>query len=213
GQPEVIQYEPELVEALLGAGRDPRACADRLARRAERTLSPWALATAARCRALLSDEDSFNDAFGAALGLHDNLPSEFERARTQLCYGERLRRAGRRVAARGQLTPALDTFDRLGARGWAGRARGELQATGITARPRNDAATADALTAREFQVAQVLADGATIREAANHLFLSPKTVEAHLGRAYRKLGVRNRAQLATRLARDAPPTTIATDLA
>lgn len=211
GQPEVIQYEPELVEALLGAGRDPRMRSDRLHRRAERTRSPWALATAARCRALLSDENSLDDTFVAALVLHDDVPSEFERARTQLCYGERLRRARRRVDAREQLTSALDTFDRLGARGWAERARRELQATGITARPRNDAGTVDALTARELQVVQVLAEGATVSEAAAHLFLSPKTVEAHLGRAYRKLGVHNRAQLATRLAQGVLPTTVATE--
>src|SRR5262249_12027703 len=197
--------------ALLGVGRDPRAWVDRLQQRAEETRSPWALATAARCQALLADEDSFDDAFAAALFLHHDLPSEFERARTQLCYGERLRRAGRRVDARGHLTAALDTFDRLSARGWAERARRELKATGITARPRNDAGTLDALTPMELRVVLTVVDGATVREAANHMFLSHKTIEAHLTHAYRKLGVHNRAQLATMIARDTLPTAVAAD--
>ena len=155
-------------------------------------------------RALLSDDKSLDDTFVAALILHDDLPSEFERARTQLCYGERLRRARRRRDAREQLAPALDTFERLGARGWAQRARRELQATGITARRRNDTDAIDKLTPRELQVAQVIADGATVREAAARLIITPKTVEAHLGRVYRKLGVHNRAQLAKRLAQGGP---------
>jgi DNA-binding CsgD family transcriptional regulator len=201
GQPEVVQYEPELVEAFHAAGRDPALYVERLQRRAERTGSPWALATAARCRGLLADDTGIDSAFAAALALHDALPSEFERARTQLCYGERLRRVRRNTDAREHLNEALATFERLGARGWADRARRELHATGISTAPRADAGTFDELTAQELRVVLTVAGGATIREAAHHLFLSPKTIEAHLGRAYRKLGVRNRAEMATKVAR------------
>jgi DNA-binding CsgD family transcriptional regulator len=128
------------------------------------------------------------------------VPSKFERARTQLRYGERLRRARRRTEAREQLKPALAAFEELAAAAWAERARGELQAAGLTTRPRRDSAATDALTPQELRSALILADGATVREAAAQLFLSPKTVEAHFGRAYRKLGVRNRAELATKVA-------------
>jgi DNA-binding CsgD family transcriptional regulator len=200
GQPEVIQYEPELVEAFVAAGRDPAVYAERLQRRAERTGSPWALATAARCRGLLADDTGIDSAFASALALHETLPSEFERARTKLCYGERLRRVRRNTDARQHLNEALTSFERLGARGWADRARRELHATGVSTGPRGDAGTFDELTPQELRVVLTVAGGATIREAAQHLFLSPKTIEAHLGRAYRKLGVRNRAEMATKVA-------------
>ena len=141
--------------------------------------------------------------FLGALALHDRVPSAFERARTQLCFGERLRRGRRRADARQHLASALAVFDQFEATPWAERARRELQATGATARPRRDPTTADRLTAQELRVSLMIADGATNREAAAQLFLSPKTIEAHLGRAYRKLGVHNRAQLASTLTRQA----------
>ncbi|MGZ6565602.1 MAG: helix-turn-helix transcriptional regulator, partial [Solirubrobacteraceae bacterium] len=97
-------------------------------------------------------------------------PSAFERARTQLCYGERLRRARRRSDAQEQLTPALATFERLAADPWAERARRELRAAGITTKaPRPQSAT-DTLTPQELRVALIIADGATVREAAAQLF-------------------------------------------
>jgi DNA-binding CsgD family transcriptional regulator len=114
-----------------------------------------------------------------------------------LCFGERLRRGRRRTDARQHLASALAVFEQYGAQPWADRASRELQATGASARPRRDPAAVDRLTAQELRVALVIADGASTREAAAQLFLSPKTIEAHLGRAYRKLGVHNRAQLAT----------------
>jgi len=201
GHPAAVPYEPDLVEALWAAGRnrDADAAADLLNQRAKRTESPWALATARRCQGLLAGEDEFEEHFLAALALHDRVPSPFERARTQLCYGERLRRGRRRADARQYLASALAVFEQYGARPWADRARRELQATGATARPRGDPAAVDRLTAQELRVALLIADGATTRQAATQLFLSPKTIEAHLGRAYRKLGVHNRAQLATTL--------------
>jgi DNA-binding CsgD family transcriptional regulator len=118
----------------------------------------------------------------------------FERARTHLCYGERLRRGRRRVQARDELRRAFEIFDRLGAVPWTERTRIELLATGETAR-RRDASTLDQLTPQEFQIAQLLGDGATTREAAAKLFLSPKTIEYHLRSVYDKLGVRTRSAL------------------
>ena len=121
-----------------------------------------------------------------------------ERARCHLAYGERLRRGGQRVAARVQLRSALEVFDRIGAAGFAERARQELRATGETLRTRTDDEP-ERLTAQELQIALLVARGATNREAAASLFLSPKTVEKHLSNAYRKLGVRSRSELARRL--------------
>ena len=116
-------------------------------------------------------------------------------ARARLAYGERLRRAGRRVDAREQLSDALSTFEGVGAAPWAGQARRQLQASGATLR-RRDPNAADVLTPQELQVALYVADGRTNREVAASLFISPKTVELHLSRIYRKLGVRSRTELA-----------------
>ncbi len=117
----------------------------------------------------------------------------------ELALGERLRRARRRSDSRQPLRAALETFDRLGARIWADRARTELAASGETARSRDPYAS-EQLTPQELQVALVVAQGATNKEAAAALFLSPKTIETHLGRVYRKLDVRSRTELARLLA-------------
>ena len=117
----------------------------------------------------------------------------------ELAYGERLRRARRRTDARIQLRSALTAFERLGALPWAERAAVELRATGETVRS-SDAARTDELTAQELEIARLVAGGATNREAATALFLSPKTIEAHLSRIYRKLRIRSRTELARRLA-------------
>ena len=139
--------------------------------------------------------------FEAALALHDDLPMPFERARTLLCFGEGLRRARARADAREPLKEALETFERLGARGWAERARTELRATGEQQSRRSETA-AEQLTPHELQIAVLVAQGMTNREAAAALFLSPKTIEYHLGQIYRKLDVRGRAQLAPLMAMD-----------
>lgn len=197
GHPNVLRFEPDLVEALHAAGReqDARAAADRLGRDARLVDSPFGLAAAARCRGLLAGADEYESAFQLALTLHEGVASPFERARTELCYGERLRRARRRSDAQQQLTRAFAAFEQLGASPWAERAGRELAATGAAVRPRKDISASARLTPQELRVALIIAGGVTVREAATELFLSPKTVEAHLGRAYRKLGVRNRAQL------------------
>jgi len=142
--------------------------------------------------------------FEGALQHHDALPMPFERARTQLALGERLRRAKQRAEAREPLTQALDEFERLGAKPWAERARAELRATGGSAGARRASAAADQLTPHELQIAVLVAQGMTNREAAAALFLSPKTIEYHLGQIYRKLDVRGRAQLARLMAMELP---------
>jgi DNA-binding CsgD family transcriptional regulator len=137
--------------------------------------------------------------FERALALHAQTPDVFETARTRFAYGAHLRRARHRVRAREQLRAALEAFERLGAHGWADQAEAELAATGETAR-RRDASTLDQLTPQELQIAHLLADGRTTREAAAAIFLSPKTVEYHLRHVYRKLGINSRDELAARLA-------------
>jgi DNA-binding NarL/FixJ family response regulator len=136
--------------------------------------------------------------------LHARTDMPFERARTELCFGERLRRARRRAEARGQLHAALQTFERLGAEPWADRARNELRATGETVH--RDRSASDELTLQELQVALKVSEGATNREAAAALFLSPKTIEAHLSRIYSKLAIRSRTELAHRFAQDSSKT-------
>ena len=122
-------------------------------------------------------------------------------ARTHLCHGERLRRAGRPTPAREALRRAIDGFEQLGATPWQTRAQAELRATGETRRRRRDDAARAELTAHELQVARIVANGASNREAAAALFLSPKTIEFHLAHIYRKLGVRTRTELAAHAAR------------
>jgi DNA-binding NarL/FixJ family response regulator len=118
----------------------------------------------------------------------------FDRARTQLLYGEWLRRARRRTEARPQLAAALETFQRLGASPWADRARTELRATGRTLR-RQDTARVP-LTPQEMQVVRLVAEGGSNHEVAAKLFLSPRTVGYHLYKAFPKLGVTSRTELA-----------------
>jgi DNA-binding CsgD family transcriptional regulator len=204
-QPAVVQCTPDLIEAYARAGRrdDAAALIDVLDGRATRTGSLWARAAVARTRALLAPDGEFRAAFEVALTLHADLPMPFERARTLLCLGERLRRARQRADARAPLKEALDTFERLGARGWAERARTELRATGEQQARRAETA-AEQLTPHELQIALLVAQGMTNREAAAALFLSPKTIEYHLGQIYRKLDVRGRAQLARLMAMELP---------
>jgi DNA-binding CsgD family transcriptional regulator len=196
----VVQWTPDLIEAYVRAGRstDAEAVLERFELTARETGRTWALATAARCRGLLS-ADAFEEHFLRALELHDLTPTPFERARTELCLGEQLRRNRQRVEARPRLAAALETFERLGAEPWAQRARAELAATGETLRRREPFAQEE-LTPQELQVALIVARGATNKEAGAALFLSPKTIETHLGRVYRKLNVRSRTELARLLA-------------
>lgn len=189
---------PDLVEALVRLG--DREQANRLTgpyvAAAVAKGQPWSAARAARYTGLLAADDALDPPFERALALHAQTPDVFERARTQLAYGARLRRARRRIDAREQLRVSLETFERLGAIPWVEQAAAELAATGETAR-RRDVSTLDQLTARELQVALLLSRGLTTRVAAGQLFLSPKTVEYHLRHVYQKLGVGSRTELAT----------------
>jgi len=194
---------PELVESLLRLGRDEEATAIATEFGAEAAAKgqPWALARAARCRGLLADAEDLQACFEEALKLHEQTPDVFETARTHLAYGARLRRARKRVAARAELRAAIEIFERLGAESWLAQASAELAATGERAR-RRDVSTLDELTPQEFRIARLLAEGKTTRQAAEAIFVSPKTVEYHLGHVYRKLGVHSREELAGALDSD-----------
>jgi DNA-binding CsgD family transcriptional regulator len=203
--PNVFLLHGDLIEAQVRLGKRDEAAQQlaRLLEDAELTESRWAKAVGARCHALLAADAEAAHAFEAALELHEHDPSDFERARTQLAYGERLRRLRHRRLAREQLHAALESFERLGARPWAERARAELRASGERLRKRG--AAHEQLTPQELQVSLAAADGLTNKEIGARLFLSPKTVEFHLSRAYRKLDVRSRRELIKLFAEQAAP--------
>ena len=159
--------------------------------------SPRFAAIAARCRGIAA-ADGFDGYFLDAIRLHERSSDPFQHARTHLCYGERLRRARRRRDARIQLRAALEIFDRLDARPWAERARAELRATGETMT--NPRSSGEQLTPQELQIALLVSQGRTNAEVGQAVFLSTRTVEFHLSRAYRKLGVASRTELTRRLA-------------
>jgi DNA-binding CsgD family transcriptional regulator len=174
---------------------DAEPLLSRFAEQAEASRVSWALARVAHLRGLLAPDTAFAQYFEEATRLHAQARQPFTRARTALAYGERLRRARRRGEARAHLRAALRTFQSLGALPWAERAAHELRASGervALPRQRSEAQ----LTPQELQVARIVANGATNREAAAELFLSTKTIEKHLGSVYAKLGVRSRAELA-----------------
>jgi DNA-binding NarL/FixJ family response regulator len=187
---------PDLIEAAVRTGR-PELSTEHLAAFvswAETSGSDETRALAARSRALLATGEEADELYRSALRLHAATERPLETARTALVYGEHLRRERRRVDARDQLRAALAAFDSLGASRWAARARGELRATGETARKR-DPSTLDRLTQQELQVVQLVSQGATNREVAAQLFISPRTVDHHLRSVFRKLDIRSRAEL------------------
>jgi DNA-binding CsgD family transcriptional regulator len=194
---EPLGVAPTLVEAYVGLGRaaDAAALAGRYAAVTPQP-PPATAALVARCRGLTAaDEGAAAEAFEAALATHAQAPDAFEAARTRLLYGARLRRAGRRVAAREQLRVALDAFAAMDLTAWVQRAADELGATGATARPRRPLAS-EPLTSQETRVALLVARGLSNREVAAALFLSPKTIEHHLASVFRKRGFRSRTELA-----------------
>ena len=203
--PGYALFAGDHVEALVRAGRTQEAeeVLARIEARAEVSAGTFDAAAAARARGLLAPSDGFDEHFERALELHGReLP--FEVARTQLAWGERLRRDRRRAQSREPLTAALQTFERLGAEPWAERARAELRSTGGPHREAVESAVAEQLTAHELQIGLLVAQGMTNREVAASLFLSPKTIEYHLGQIYRKLDIRSRTQLARLLASELP---------
>lgn len=181
-----IRCVPDLVEAAVRSGEPERArpALARYARLDQRHLIE-------RCLALLAGDDA-EAHYLAAL---DAGGPVFEHARTRLLYGEWLRRARRRGAAVGHLREAMESFERLGAAPWANRARAELQAAGdLTTAPVPDRTTG--LTPQERQIVQLAARGLSNKDIAAQLFLSPRTVGYHLYKAYPKLGVASRGELA-----------------
>jgi DNA-binding CsgD family transcriptional regulator len=181
------QWRGDLVESQVRAGLDDDARAS-FARFTAHARSPSALVALARCRGLLAPDGAV-----FAQALPDDVP--FERARSELCWGERLRRDGHRVEARRHLHDALRGFTELGATPWADKAARELRWSGGRAH-RGPHAGSRELTAQEAQIASMVTEGRTNKSIASALFLSPRTVEFHLGRVFRKLGVSNRTQLA-----------------
>ncbi|MGY1743647.1 AAA family ATPase [Blastococcus sp. SYSU D01050] len=200
---EPLGVAPLLVEAYAGLGRgaEAAALAGRYAAGSGAVL-PSTPALVARCRGLTcADDDEAAAAFADALAAHALAPDRFETAHTRLLHGGRLRRAGRRRAAREQLTAAADEFAAMDLQAWVARAATELRATGRTARPRQPPAAGspagEPLTAQETGIAVLAARGLSNREIAATLFLSPKTVEHHLSAVYRKRGLRSRVELAS----------------
>jgi DNA-binding CsgD family transcriptional regulator len=188
----------DLVEAAAGCDRPEAADAPLadLTAWQRATRSAWGEAILAGAEMQLAGDGAAIDAlYDRAVQAHAAIELPFERARLELRYGALLRRARRRIDARQHLRAALDGFAQLGATPWEERAAEELRATGETARKR-DASTIDDLTPQELQIARLAAEGATNRDIAGRLFLSPRTVEYHLRKVFTKLGVNTRTQLA-----------------
>jgi DNA-binding CsgD family transcriptional regulator len=201
--PNQFRAHPDLVEAYTRLGRNDEAepIVASLERQARATGLSWSLGAAMRCRALVTDAgEAAEIRFHDALRIHEGAGA-FEHARTELCFGEYLRRRGQRRQSRMHLGAALEAFEGSGATPWAERARTELRASGLTLRRRQPAAR-DQLTPQELQIARLVAKGKTNRDVAATLFVTPKTVEFHLTRVYRKLGIHSRTELVLRMAHD-----------
>jgi DNA-binding CsgD family transcriptional regulator len=199
-EPGIHRMHANAAQAAIALGDLGRAeqIGNFLEEHGNRTNHRWSLATGARVRALLAAaRGDLEDALAAAeqaLERHQQLPMPFERARTLLVKGVIERRARRRGRAKESFEQALETFEHLGARLWADRARAELERVGLRRTSGGD------LTEGERRVAELSAQGLTNREVAAALFMSPKTVEANLARAYQKLGISSRAELGAHMA-------------
>ncbi|HEY1317803.1 MAG TPA: AAA family ATPase [Gaiella sp.] len=196
--PLCLWAAPDRIEAAYRADdvATARAWLTQFARWARTSGSTWANDVSARCHAMLADDAEEADRlFAEALDERADGERPFERARTELAFGEHLRRTRRRLEARAHLRSALDGFEALGARQWAERARVELRASGQTAR-RRDPSTRGDLTQQELQIARFVGQGLSNREVAAQMFLSPRTIDFHLRNVFRKLGITSRMQLA-----------------
>jgi DNA-binding CsgD family transcriptional regulator len=186
----------ELVEAAVHAG-EPQVAADALTALSVRTTparTDWARGLEACCAALLTAGEEADVLYRASLDHLERAGAHPHLARARLLYGEQLRREGHRARAREELRTAHDELSAIGAEGFAARAARELRATGERARRRN-AETIDDLTPQELQVARMAGTGATSKEIAAELFLSPRTIDAHLRSVFRKLSITSRRQL------------------
>ncbi|WP_411115624.1 AAA family ATPase [Streptomyces sp. 058-1L] len=203
---------PCYVEAAVLAGRaaeeggELRSAVAEFAGWTARTADPQAPAQLARCHALLASAEEADARYAEALAHHDRAGGDFERARTQLLYGQWLRRRRRTREARTPLRDALVAFQRCSARAWAERAGGELRAAGEpvgAVRDTGDGALS-ALTPQQQRIARCVAEGATNREVALRLSLSPRTVDHHLRNVFAALGIRSRTELARLLGPEGP---------
>jgi DNA-binding NarL/FixJ family response regulator len=199
--PGAFPVAPDLVEALVAVGEPGEAAtvSARLGELSELHAHPWGLASAKRCEAVVRlSSGKHDDQAGAQMAEaaedFERLGLPFDQARTLLALGRALRRAKRWGAARKALQEAVTAFERLDSPGWAAEARSELARVGAR-RP----GPAGELTLTEQRVAELAADGRSNKEIARTLHVTVSTVEAHLSRAYAKLGVRSRSQLAGRL--------------
>lgn len=199
----VVPFAGDLVVATVHAG-DRGAAEDAVewvAAAAQHTGSAYAEAMAARGRGLLAeDPDEAEHWFAVARRAHDRVDAPYERGRTVLAHAEARRRGRRAGAARPLLLEAEATFAALGANPWTARARSELAASGHRSAP-GGSSPVEALTPQEFQIARGVTEGLSNGEIAAGLFVSRKTVEFHLTRIYRRLGVRSRTELAAELTR------------
>ncbi|HWD06197.1 MAG TPA: LuxR C-terminal-related transcriptional regulator [Amycolatopsis sp.] len=187
----------ELIEAAVRGGGDGKAARDAFEQLAETTRAAgtdWGLGIEARCRALLSSGDEADAAYREAVERLSRTRIRGECARARLLYGEWLRRERRRTDAREQLRVAHEMFTAMGMEAFAERAARELRATGATARRRAPEAGGD-LTAQEAHIVRLVRDGLSNAEIGARFFISPRTVEWHLGRIYDKLNVTSRRQL------------------
>jgi DNA-binding CsgD family transcriptional regulator len=195
-EPARHRFHADHVEAVVGSGDLDRATTlvERMERRARIAPYPWLVAVTARSRGILAmaqgDLDAAADAFERAVAVHATLPMPFERARTLLWHGRLLRRRKEKLTARLALTEAARTFTDLGALDWAERAGSELHRLGL------QRGTVGELTPTEERIARLVASGLTNKQVAAATFVTVKTVEANLGRIYRKLGIHSRRELA-----------------
>jgi DNA-binding CsgD family transcriptional regulator len=198
--PGAFPVAPELVEALVELSRfeEADAVTRRLAELAAQQDHPWALATVKRCAAILELASNGHQESSAALLLeasveYSRLELRHENARCLLLLGRAQRRHKRWRDARGTLQRAAAEFDALGAEGWANSARSELERIG------GRRASEGQLTASERRVSELAIEGLSNKEIAAAMHVTVNTVEVYLARAYGKLGIRSRTQLAKRL--------------
>ncbi|MGW1563156.1 AAA family ATPase [Streptomyces sp. NPDC002144] len=202
-------FLPLLVEACVRSGdrAGANAALARLEERAPLAATPWALGSLAVGRALTADGDDAGKFYQESVELLQQSPLALEQARARLLFGEWLRRRKRRSEARKQLRAAYESFDTFGAVPYAERARLELLATGATARRRSEETRFD-LTPRERQVASMAASGLTNGEIATTLFVTASTVEFHLSKVFRKLGITSRKQIPGAIGDPGPATAV-----
>ncbi|CAM3587933.1 LuxR family transcriptional regulator [Occultella aeris] len=195
------QQWPEYIEAAVRSGHPDAAAAaaGRLRHHAAVSGTPWIRGVADRCDALLAPDSDAEALFVSAIGWLEQSTATGDLGRARLLYGEWLRRMKRRRDARQQLRAALSIFERAGAPSFSNRARSELAATGEHA-PRTEVSGVASLTPREETIASMAAAGSTNQEISSTLFISTNTVDYHLRKVFRKLGVSSRRQLAERLA-------------